>query len=144
MLACRLIQKDLSSYLDGELPAARAARLEAHLRTCQRCREEMAALEGISDQIRAASRHLQVSRDFDQRVLRAVGYYQVTRAERRRKPLTKPLVVIALILLALLGMIRHFFSRTLALPVRSPAAAVSGLAPAASGAAMPDRDRSQR
>ncbi len=144
MLACRLIQRDLSSYLDGELPAARAARLEAHLRTCQRCREEIAALEGINDQIRAVSHDLQVSQDFDQRVLRAVGYYQVTRAQRQRKPLTKPLVVVALILLALLGMIRHFFSRTLPLPARAPVPAVSGLAPAASGAAMPDRDRDRR
>jgi anti-sigma factor RsiW len=142
MLTCRLFQKDLSSYLDGELPAARAARLEAHLRLCQHCRNEVAALQGITDRIRAVSRNLTVSRDFDQRVLRAVGYYRVTTARRERKPLTKPLVVLALILLALLGMIRHFFSRQQPLPLTAPVPAVSGFAPAPHSAPpVPGRDQ---
>ena len=131
MLACRLFQKDLSSYLDGELPAARALRLEAHLRLCQHCRNEISALQGINDHIRAASRNLTVSQDFDQRVLRAVGYYRVTTARRERRPLTKPLVILALILLALLGMIRHFFSRQQPLPLPVPQGAVGGLVPGA-------------
>ena len=129
-MTCRSFQKDLSSYLDGELPGARSARLEAHLRVCHHCQKEMAALRGINDHIRAASRHLRVSQDFDQRVLRTVGYYRVTTARRERRPLTKPLVVLALILLALFGLIRQYLTRNLPLPVRAPQPAVGGYAPA--------------
>ena len=141
-MTCRSFQKDLSSYLDGELPGARAARLEAHLRVCHHCQQEMAALRGINDHIRAASRHLRVSQDFDQRVLRAVGYYRVTTMRRERRPLVKPLVVLALILLALFGLIKQYFSRNLSLPVRAPQPAVGGYAPAPHAApTLPGRDR---
>ncbi len=37
-------RSDLPAYIDGEIEASRAARLEAHLATCERCREELAYL----------------------------------------------------------------------------------------------------
>ena len=141
-MTCRLFENELSSYLDGELPAARAARLEAHLQTCPHCQREMEALSGISARIRAASSNLQVSQDFDQRVLRAVGSYRVTTRRRRARPLTKPLLVLAVILLALLGLIRHYFQRPVRPPVPAPQPAAAGYVPAPQGAPMlPQRDR---
>jgi len=36
-LRCRDVLADLSEYVDGELPAEQAARIEAHLRGCDWC-----------------------------------------------------------------------------------------------------------
>ncbi|MEZ4455715.1 MAG: zf-HC2 domain-containing protein [Gemmatimonadales bacterium] len=36
-LRCREVLADLSNYLDGELPAERAARIEAHVAGCDWC-----------------------------------------------------------------------------------------------------------
>jgi anti-sigma factor RsiW len=36
-ITCREVLSSLSGYLDGELDAAEAARLEAHVRECDRC-----------------------------------------------------------------------------------------------------------
>jgi anti-sigma factor RsiW len=132
-MTCRLYQTQLSSYLDGELPAARAARLEAHLRVCPHCASELNALRGISEYIRAASQELQVSQGFDQRVLRAVGYYQVSTRPRRARSLTRPLLVLAAILLGLLSLLRHFFLEPARppLPVPQPSASVAAPAPIA-------------
>lgn len=43
----------LSSYLEGELPAADAALLAVHLSACPRCRAEAAALTGIIGELGA-------------------------------------------------------------------------------------------
>ena len=139
-MTCRVYEQQLSSYLDGELAKARAARLEAHLRTCPHCQAELSALSGIAEYLRAASSDLKVSNDFDQRVLRAVGYWQVTGRQKRQRTLTKPLTIVAAILLALLGLIRHYLAEPLGPPVPQPSAAV--VAPAApGGSVLPDRDR---
>jgi len=47
-MTCRVHEDELSAYLDGELPAARRARLEAHLRVCPHCQGELQELSGIS------------------------------------------------------------------------------------------------
>lgn len=138
-MTCRLFEREMSSYLDGELPAVRAARVEAHLRTCPHCMGELDALRGIAGHIRAASDQVRVRRDFDQRVLRTVGYLQVT-GRRQQRALRKPLVVLGIVLLTLLGLVRHFFSQPVGppVPVPQPAAAV---APGPGGAPMPpDQD----
>jgi len=44
---CQNIPK-ISSYHDGELPAAEAAELAAHLRQCPSCRQELERLRGLS------------------------------------------------------------------------------------------------
>jgi anti-sigma factor RsiW len=36
-IRCREVLTGLSAYLDGELPAADRARVDAHLRACDRC-----------------------------------------------------------------------------------------------------------
>ena len=139
-MTCRLFETELSSYLDGELAAARKARLEAHLQVCPHCRAELEAMSGIGSYIRAALGEVDVSHDFDHRVLRTVGYLQVT-GRRKHRTLTKPLVVVAMSLLALLGLIRHFLSQPVGppLPAPQPAAVV---APASPGVPVaPDRDR---
>ncbi len=96
---------------------------------------------GIADQIRAVSREVQVSHDFDRRVLRAMGYWQVTGRQVIAEPrLLRPLVVVAAILLVMTGLVRHYLARPYAPPARALQAAA--MAPAAAGAAIaPDRDR---
>ncbi len=136
-MTCKLYEEQLSSYLDGELPAARAARLEAHLKTCPHCREELEALGGIAGRLRAASSQVEVSHDFDRRVLRTVGYWRVTGWQKPVKSYLKPLVIVALFLLAMLGVVWHFFTRPLEPPVPAPQPAVSAVAPAVPGAPVP-------
>jgi hypothetical protein len=93
---------------------------------------------GIAGRIRAAGHELQVSTDFDRRVLRAVGYYRITNGVYvRPRTLTKPLVTIALILLAMLGIVRHYFSQPIAPPVRTPEPAAAVVAPASAPGPVP-------
>jgi len=140
-VTCRLFETQLSSYLDGELPAARAARLKAHLQVCPRCQSELNAMSGIADRIRAASSEVEVSQDFDQRVLRSVGYWQVTGRPVRRRSLERRLLVVATVLLALLGGVRYYLSLPYRPPVPAPqpAAVVAPVAPG--GPIVPDQER---
>jgi len=142
-VTCQLFEEQLSSYLDGELQAARAARLEAHLKTCPYCQAELRAMRGISAHIRAASTELQVSQDFDQRVLRTVGYLEVTGRIRKQRSFLRPLVLAAMTLLALLGMIWYCLWRPPLLPVPVPhgAAAVAPAAPQNAPLPPPDTRR---
>lgn len=119
------------------------ARLEAHLRVCPHCQGELQELSGISHYIRSASQQVRVSQDFDQRVLRVVGSYQVANRALKRRSLVRPLVAIAVALLALLGMIQHFFLNRGPAPLPQPAAAGAMVSPAAPMPAMPG-DRGDR
>jgi anti-sigma factor RsiW len=142
-VTCRLYEEQLSSYLDGELPAARAVRVEAHLKTCPHCRAELDALGGIATRLRAISSQVAVSRDFDKRVLRTVGYWRVTGWQRPTRSYLRPLVVAALILLGMLAAVWHFFTQPLP-PVAEPVPVRPIVAPVAPGApapSLPDRDR---
>jgi len=140
-VTCILFERQLSSYLDGELPAARTARLEAHLRRCPHCRDELEAMGGIADHIRAASREMQVSRDFDQRVLRAMGYWQVTGRPIAQPRMLKPLLVVAAILLTITGAVRYYLSQPYRPPMPAPRGAAL-VAPALPGGMVaPERDR---
>lgn len=136
-MTCRLYEEQLSSYLDGELPAARMARLEAHLKTCPHCRAELDALGGIAGRLRMASSHLEVSHDFDRRVLRAFGYWHVTGWQKPARSYLRPLVLIAMFLLAALGAVWHFFTKPLEPPLRQPLPAMSVIAPARPAAPAP-------
>jgi anti-sigma factor RsiW len=138
-MTCRVREHELSAYLDGELPAARRARLEAHLRVCPQCQGELQELSGISHYIRAASQQMRTSQDFDQRVLRAVTSFQVaTRTQARRRSLVRPLVAIAIALLALLGMLQHFLFAPPPQPALHPSAVGAVAPPMASAPAAPD------
>jgi len=133
-LICRLYQKQLSAYLDGELPTTRAARLEAHLRVCTHCRGELDSMVGIADRVRAASREMTVSQDFDQRVLRAVGYLQAYPTRTVQRPSLRSVVLVLAALAALLGMMWHYLWRPPAPePAPQPGAAMVAPAPVAPG-----------
>ncbi|MDH7569501.1 MAG: zf-HC2 domain-containing protein, partial [Armatimonadota bacterium] len=43
-MECRRVRKELSVYLDGEMPAAERARVAHHLRQCAGCAAEAEAL----------------------------------------------------------------------------------------------------
>ena len=144
-MTCRLYEEELSSYLDGELPAARTARLEAHLKVCPHCQAELDAMGGIASRLRELSNLVEVSHDFDGRVLRAVGYWRVTGWQRPVKSYLKPLVTVAFILLALLAAVWHFLSQPIApTPQPAPVPAYSVTAPVAPTAAPVPEERDQR
>lgn len=50
-MTCNQTQSRLGEWLDGELPAADAASVEAHLRRCPSCRSESEALRALAAQI---------------------------------------------------------------------------------------------
>ena len=139
-MTCQLFEEQLSSYVDGELPAARVARLEAHLKVCPHCQAEVQDMRGISGYIRAASTVLQVSQDFDQRVLRTVGYLEVTGRIRNQRSFLRPLLVAAVTLLAMLATVQYYLSGPPPVPVPVPqgAAAVAPVAPQNAPPLAPD------
>ena len=47
-MSCERWESLLSMYLDGELSASDAARLEGHLDSCEGCREELASFRALS------------------------------------------------------------------------------------------------
>jgi anti-sigma factor RsiW len=144
-VTCRVYEEQLSSYLDEELPAARASRLEAHLNVCPHCQAELEALGGIATRLRELSNLVEVSHDFDGRVLRAVGYWRVTGWQRPVKSYLKPLVTVAFILLALWAAVWHFFTQPFQpAPAPVPAPAYSVTAPAAPTAAPVPEERDER
>ncbi len=49
---CEAVAQELSAYIDGELPAAEAQALAAHLAQCEHCRNELAELKRVADLIR--------------------------------------------------------------------------------------------
>lgn len=52
MTTCRAVREQISAYIDGELPEARAAEVRAHLSRCDECaeyRDDFMALGGLLD-----------------------------------------------------------------------------------------------
>ncbi len=52
-LACGEVLADLSGYLDGDLPAARRAAIEAHVRECPDCARFGGAFAAVLQRLRA-------------------------------------------------------------------------------------------
>jgi anti-sigma factor RsiW len=48
--------QELSAYHDGALDAARAGEIDAHVRSCAACRDELTDLRRVSDWLRASPR----------------------------------------------------------------------------------------
>ena len=73
-LSCTDVLERLSDYLDGDLPAAEAARLEEHLRGCDGCARFGGEFRGVVDALRT---HLARSRTlptgFRDRLRKALG-----------------------------------------------------------------------
>ena len=140
-MTCQLYQPELSAYLDGELPATRAARLEAHLRVCPHCLGELTEINGISAYIRSASQELHVSQGFDQRILHAVGHYQTTGRHAKSRNYMRQLVIATIMLLSLLGLTQYFLldRPPSSQPVRAEAARAS-VAPLLPSAPLADKE----
>lgn len=60
---CEAISLLLDDYIDGTLPAADVARVEAHLATCATCRAELAAIRSILADARVLPRSVMPARD---------------------------------------------------------------------------------
>jgi anti-sigma factor RsiW len=52
-IRCREVLAELSDYLDGDLPAARVAALQAHLSRCARCARFGGSVAGVLTALRA-------------------------------------------------------------------------------------------
>lgn len=100
-------------------------------------------MRGIAAYIRAASTELHVSQDFDQRVLRTVGYLEVTGRIRKQRSVLRPLVVVAMMMLALLATIQYYLSGPPPVPAPMPqgAAAVAPAGPQNAPPLAPDARR---
>ncbi len=71
MTTCERVRRDISAYLDGELPEARAAEVRAHLSRCDECaeyRDDLMALGGLLD----VPARVQAEEDFTANVLARV------------------------------------------------------------------------
>lgn len=85
MAGCKSYRKHLSAYLDGAMPPKKQAALADHLKSCDACRKELSALEGLGPflerleiapppadmafRIMAAARRRQAARAFRRPVL---------------------------------------------------------------------------
>ena len=54
-LSCVATRRRLSAFLDGELVVADQVAVDGHLRRCRACAEELAAMRGVGDMLRARS-----------------------------------------------------------------------------------------
>jgi anti-sigma factor RsiW len=54
---CRQFVEDVTAYLEGALPAATVALVEAHLADCPHCREYLAQMQQTIASTRALSEH---------------------------------------------------------------------------------------
>lgn len=73
---CTAFEPELSAWVDGELDPAARARLDAHLRSCDRCRSEVRDLRRVGDSLRRWDAHetrYAQSTGFRNRVLSSVG-----------------------------------------------------------------------
>ena len=54
-LSCVATRRRLSAFLDGELPVADQVAVDGHLRRCLGCADELDAMRGVGDMLRAGS-----------------------------------------------------------------------------------------
>ena len=78
-LTCIKHHRNLVAYVDGELPKARAARLELHLRTCDSCSADVRALGQLSGL--APPAEIEPSADFDR-----VFWARLAEARQQKAP----------------------------------------------------------
>ena len=55
-MRCKAVHRKLNAYLDGELSAEAAARVEEHVQACPLCADELAGLNGLGILLDAAPR----------------------------------------------------------------------------------------
>jgi anti-sigma factor RsiW len=72
-MACEQWRGDLDRYLDGELPAAEAAALAAHLRTCAACAGEVLQRVQLKRAVQMAGSRYTPSAELRNRIAKKVG-----------------------------------------------------------------------
>jgi hypothetical protein len=103
-MKCDLPIELLSGYLDGELDVQERARVEAHLKTCPACQQELEALKKVDVQIRNRV-HEEPTTEFSSTLNRTV----MERIRTRRRsvfkltPVFAPVAAALLILIVLLN-----------------------------------------
>jgi len=100
---CRAVRTLLSAYIDGELTAAQAASVEAHLDQCSACQTALAELKSQDLVLRAVlAKPIAVSPLLTQRVISEVQRRQAEKAQARfgffRLPFAKPALLAAAVL----------------------------------------------
>jgi len=58
------IDDQLSEYIDGSLPAAERAAIEAHLRSCEKCRKELDSLRQLVNSLHELPKHAPLPENF--------------------------------------------------------------------------------
>jgi len=64
-LSCVASRRRLSAFLDGELAVADQVAVDGHLRRCRACTDELAAMRGVGDMLRARSAGVNGVADLD-------------------------------------------------------------------------------
>ncbi len=62
-MTCKTFHRLVDDYLDHELPAHQRRQVRDHLESCQHCRQELAALQGLLAEARALPRHIPPAKD---------------------------------------------------------------------------------
>lgn len=101
-MACEEWRGALDIYLDGELDAAKAAELKAHLRACSSCTEEILSRVLIKRSVQAAGARYAPSAEFRKRIFSAVAKEVPARKEKNWRFVLIPafLLVLATFLLS--------------------------------------------
>jgi hypothetical protein len=105
-MTCRVAVHNMSAHRDGELPAAEARELQAHLGSCVPChahwRSYSEALDGLAELPRLTSPESIASRIFDRLDMenRQPGLASLVRSFGARRPLILPSLVPAVLVLA--------------------------------------------
>jgi predicted anti-sigma-YlaC factor YlaD len=73
---CQDVREQLQEYLDGQLPSTAAQDVDAHLKTCAVCRDELGLLRQVDDAL-ATLPLLEESADFTARVMSQVRAAEV-------------------------------------------------------------------
>jgi anti-sigma factor RsiW len=105
-MACEQWRADLDRYLDGELPAAEAGVLAAHLRTCAACAGEVLERVQLKRSIQMAGARYTPSAELRNRITKSVAAHSRRGAARPWRFVLIPalaLVIAALLLGAYVG-----------------------------------------
>ena len=86
MMSCQEYEQQISQLLDGELPEAQQADLQAHLRTCKHCADLYAEFTFLSQ----ALRDPEPPADLTQRVMNQIREEQIIDLEEQRRRRRRP------------------------------------------------------
>ncbi len=97
------VLKELSSYLDNQLPEKRRIKVESHLQACSGCRRELSRLQKLSEQLKAWQAP-DLDLEFENRVKNKIVLGELEKGEEKMNkkliPMLIPSSVLAAILLA--------------------------------------------